>query len=123
MITEITTLCCNPRAALGNRLNDYQTRRKGPNKRIWIELKHTGQYQAGLHEHYETERKFGEAKQSHGLRSCRYVGLLRCGCKRNSPLPTSNNAPSPLGRGVITNHPPCPSPSPCWRPDRGARKP
>jgi len=61
------------------RLNDYRTQKKDPNKQIWLELKGTAEYQAGLQERYKIERKFGEAKQSHGLRRCRYVGLLRYG--------------------------------------------
>ena len=61
------------------RLNDYRTQKKDPNKQIWLELKSSAEYQAGLQERYKIERKFGEAKQSHGLRRCRYVGLLRYG--------------------------------------------
>jgi IS5 family transposase len=34
-------------------------------------------YQAGLRERYKVERKFGEAKLGHGLRRCRYVGLVK----------------------------------------------
>ena len=30
----------------------------------------------GLKERYKIERKFGEAKQGHGLGRCRYVGML-----------------------------------------------
>jgi len=39
-------------------------------------LKETPQYQQGLKERYKIERKFGEAKQGHGLGRCRYVGML-----------------------------------------------
>lgn len=37
----------------------------------------TPQYQAGGRERYKIERKFGEAKQSHGLGRCRYLDLIR----------------------------------------------
>jgi len=36
-------------------------------------------YQDGRKERYKIERKFGEAKQGHGLGRCRYLGLLRFG--------------------------------------------
>lgn len=58
-------------------LNTYRTEKKDKNKEVWLELKRTPAYQAGCKERYTIERKFGEAKQSHGLRRCRYVGLLR----------------------------------------------
>jgi IS5 family transposase len=31
----------------------------------------------GQKERYKVERKFGEAKWGHGLRRCRYVGLVK----------------------------------------------
>ena len=34
------------------------------------------EYQEGLKQRYKIERKFGEAKQNHGLGRCRYLGLL-----------------------------------------------
>jgi IS5 family transposase len=58
-------------------LNDYRTKKKDPNKAIWLDLQQTAQYQEGLKERYKIERKFGEAKREHGLGRCRYVGLLR----------------------------------------------
>ena len=61
------------------RLNDYRTQKKDPHKEIWLELQATPEYQDGLRERYKIERKFGEGKQKHGLRRCRYVGLLRYG--------------------------------------------
>jgi IS5 family transposase len=61
------------------RLNDYRTQKKDPNKQIWLDLQATPEYQAGLSERYKIERKFGEGKQGHGLRRCRYLGLLRYG--------------------------------------------
>ena len=58
-------------------LNRYRTEKKDGNKQVWIDLKRTPEYQAGKKERYRIERKFGEAKQNHGLRHCRYVGRLR----------------------------------------------
>jgi len=59
------------------RLNDYRTTKKDDNKSIWIALQQTPEYRAGLKERYKVERKFGEAKEQHGLRRCRSIGLLR----------------------------------------------
>jgi IS5 family transposase len=56
------------------RLKRTRTEKKDDNKQIWLELAKTSQYKAGLKERYKVERKFGEAKQSHGLGRCRYVG-------------------------------------------------
>jgi len=59
------------------RLMKTRTDKKDSNKQIWVDLKQTPQYQAGLKERYKIERKFGEAKQGHGLESCRYLGKAR----------------------------------------------
>lgn len=61
------------------RLNDYRTKKKDPNKQVWLQLQATPEYQLGLKERYKIERKFGEAKSRHGLRRCRSLGLLRYG--------------------------------------------
>jgi IS5 family transposase len=61
------------------RLNDYRTQKKDANKGVWLKLQASPEYQQGLSERYRIERKFGEAKQGHGLARCRYVGLLRYG--------------------------------------------
>ena len=58
-------------------LNAYRTQKKDENKEVWIRLKSTPEYQAGLKERYKIERKFGEGKQGHGLGCCRYVGEIR----------------------------------------------
>jgi IS5 family transposase len=58
------------------RLKKTRTEKKDANKQVWLELKETPQYQQGLKERYKIERKFGEAKQGHGLGRCRYVGML-----------------------------------------------
>jgi IS5 family transposase len=58
-------------------LNDYRTQKKDKNKEVWIDLQNTPQYQPGTKERYKIERKFGEAKDNHGLRRCPYVGRLR----------------------------------------------
>lgn len=55
-------------------LNRYRTEKKDKNKQKWIDLTNSPQYQAGKRERYKIERKFGEAKQNHGLDRCRYVG-------------------------------------------------
>jgi IS5 family transposase len=56
------------------RLKDTRTGKKDDNKAVWLSLIQTPQYQEGLKERYKVERKFGEAKQGHGLGRCRYVG-------------------------------------------------
>jgi len=59
------------------RLKKTRTEKKDENKQIWLNLVKTPQYQEGLKERYKIERKFGEAKQGHGLGRCRYVGKMR----------------------------------------------
>ena len=39
-------------------------------------LKESAEYQAGQKERYKIERKYGQAKEHHGLRRCRYLGFL-----------------------------------------------
>jgi IS5 family transposase len=58
------------------RLKKTRTAKRDDNKQPWMELVRTPQYQAGLKERYKIERKFGEAKQGHGLGRCRYLGRL-----------------------------------------------
>lgn len=55
-------------------LNEYRTQKKDANKEVWLEMQTRPGYQAGLKERYKVERKFGEAKQQHGLGDCRYSG-------------------------------------------------
>jgi IS5 family transposase len=59
------------------RLNRFRIGKKDPHKEVWRQLLATPQYELGLKERYKIERKFGEAKQQHGLRRCRYLGLVR----------------------------------------------
>jgi len=59
------------------RLKDTRTKKKDDNKEVWLELIKTPQYRQGSKERYKVERKFGEAKQGHGLGRCRYVGRVR----------------------------------------------
>ena len=40
-------------------------------------LKESSAYRMGQEERDKIERKYGEAKESHGLRRCRYLGRLR----------------------------------------------
>lgn len=58
-------------------LKSTRTKKKDSNKQVWLELIKTPEYKQGLKERYKIERKFGEAKQGHGLGRCRYVGRLR----------------------------------------------
>lgn len=59
------------------RLKDNRTGKKDSNKEVWLQLLKTPQYQQGAKERYKIERKFGEAKQGHGLGRCRYLGRVR----------------------------------------------
>lgn len=59
------------------KLNDYRTEKKDRNKEVWVKLLANEGYQAGQRERYKIERKYGEAKEYHGLRRCRYVGRMR----------------------------------------------
>lgn len=58
------------------RLKKTRTEKKDANKQVWLNLRQTPSYQQGLKERYKVERKFGEAKQGHGLGRCRYLGRL-----------------------------------------------
>jgi IS5 family transposase len=59
------------------RLKRNRTEKKDPHKGVWLRLMASEGYQAGLDERYKVERKFGEAKLGHGLRRCRYVGMVK----------------------------------------------
>jgi len=59
------------------RLKKTRTEKKDVHKQVWLDLENTPQYKEGLKERYKIERKFGEAKQSHGFGRCRYVGKAR----------------------------------------------
>jgi IS5 family transposase len=58
------------------RLKKTRTEKKDANKQVWLNLRNTSQYLQGLKERYKIERKFGEAKQGHGLGRCRYLGRM-----------------------------------------------
>ena len=58
-------------------LNDYRTQKKDKNKEVWLRLQQSKAYQEGLRLRYKIERKFGEGKENHGLRRCRYRGRMR----------------------------------------------
>jgi transposase len=58
------------------RMKDNRTHKKDPHKQPWLDLLDTPMYHEGLLERYKIERKFGEAKQGHGLGRCRYLGLM-----------------------------------------------
>ena len=60
-------------------LKDIRTKKKDGNKEVWLEMVESPVYKEGRKERYKIERKFGEAKQGHGLGRCRYVGLLKYG--------------------------------------------
>jgi IS5 family transposase len=57
-------------------LKNIRTHKKDDNKAVWLELLKTPQYREGTKVRYQTERKFGEAKQGHGLGRCRYIGRV-----------------------------------------------
>jgi hypothetical protein len=57
-------------------LKKTRTEKKDPHKQVWYALRQTPEYQQGLQERYKIERKFGEAKQGHGLGRCRYLGRM-----------------------------------------------
>jgi len=59
------------------KLNTYRTQKKDANKEVWLALVQTAEYQAGQQVRYKIERKYGESKQNHGLRRCRYLGWIR----------------------------------------------
>ena len=59
------------------RLNAYRTQKKDGNTAPWLRLLADPDYAAGLRERPKVERPFGEAKECHGFRRCRYVGLVR----------------------------------------------
>jgi IS5 family transposase len=59
------------------RLKRKRTEKKDRNKGVWVALKQSEGYRQGLGVRYKVERKFGEAKEGHGLRRCRYLGLVR----------------------------------------------
>jgi len=60
-------------------LKDIRTKKKDANKEIWLELIQSPAYKQGRKERYKIERKFGEAKQGHGLGRCRYLGRIGFG--------------------------------------------
>ncbi|HAF47983.1 MAG TPA: hypothetical protein DCL08_01925 [Anaerolineaceae bacterium] len=60
-------------------LKDIRTKKKDANKQIWLDMIQTSAYKQGRKELYKIERKFGEAKQNHGLARCCYLGLLKFG--------------------------------------------
>ena len=57
-------------------LKRNRTEKKCPNKQKWIAMKASEPYRRGIRERYKIERKFGEAKQGHGLSRCRYLGKI-----------------------------------------------
>jgi IS5 family transposase len=59
------------------RLKRNRTEKKDLSKGVWLTLKQSEGYRRGLGVRYKVERKFGEAKMGHGLRRCRYLGMVR----------------------------------------------
>jgi len=59
------------------RLNDKRTQKKDKNKQVWLDLLQTVTYKDGQRVRYKIERKYGEGKENHGLRRCRYLGWIR----------------------------------------------
>ena len=58
-------------------MNGYRTKNKTGHTEVWLALKESPEYALAGAVRYRVERKFGEAKEGHGLRRCRYVGLIR----------------------------------------------
>lgn len=58
------------------RLNDYRTDPANAHRDIWLALKQAPEHRAGLRQRGRIEAKFGEAKTRHGLRRCRFVGMM-----------------------------------------------
>jgi IS5 family transposase len=65
------------------KLNAYRTKKKDKNKKVWIDLLASPEYQAGQQERYKIERKYGEGKVYHGWRRCRYLGRARYAIQAN----------------------------------------
>ena len=59
------------------RLNRRRTQKKDTHKEGWLKLEASQAYQEGLKQRYQVERKFGEARQWHGFKRCRYTGHIR----------------------------------------------
>jgi len=59
------------------KLNDYRTKKKDKNKEVWLCLLQSEPYREGQQLRYKIERKYGEGKENHGLRRCRYLGWTR----------------------------------------------
>jgi IS5 family transposase len=64
-------------------VNAYRTKKKDKNKKVWIDLLASPEYQAGQRERYKIERKYGEGKVYHGWGRCRYVGRVRYAIQAN----------------------------------------
>jgi transposase, IS5 family len=62
-------------------LKDIRTKKKDANKEVWLKMLQSPAYKSGRKERYKIERKFGEAKQGHGLGRCRYLGLSGFGAQ------------------------------------------
>lgn len=58
-------------------LNRYRTEKRDRHKEPWLRLQERAVYQRGLRQRYRVEQKLGEMKERHGLRRCRYLGLLK----------------------------------------------
>lgn len=58
-------------------LKKNRTEKKDKNKEGWVQMKEKEEYKQGRKERYKIERKFGEAKQWHGLGRCRYIGIVK----------------------------------------------
>ena len=57
------------------RLNNVRFEKNDPNKAPRLALRQTPEYQERLKVRSQIEPKFGEAKERHGFRRCRGVGL------------------------------------------------
>lgn len=56
-------------------LKNTRTKKKDKNTEIWLKLETTKEYQLGKKARKHIEKTFGDQKECHGLRRCRYLGL------------------------------------------------
>lgn len=59
------------------KLNNAIKLKKTRVAQIWQDLRDDQKHKDGLAERYKVERKFGEEKQGHGLKRCRYLGVKK----------------------------------------------
>lgn len=92
-------------------LNRYRTSKKDRHKGPWLRLQERATYQRGLRQRYRVEQKFGEMKERHGFRRCRYLGLLKYALQASfTALAVNLKRLVKLVRGVAFRYRPPPRP-------------